>query len=144
LRDRIAGVLATMGLRLSPEKTLITHIDEGLNFLGWRIQRHRKQGTGRRYVYTYPGEEGSAGHYREGEDDLPMCRNRPLAALIRQLNPVARGWCAYFRPGVSSKTFLYLREVVWRLVMHWLRRKHGNGHPASWKDIRRRYCDGGW
>jgi RNA-directed DNA polymerase len=32
-------------LRLSPEKTLVTHIDEGLEFLGWRIQRHRKRGT---------------------------------------------------------------------------------------------------
>jgi RNA-directed DNA polymerase len=28
--------------------------------------------------------------------------------------------------------------------MHWLRRKHGNGLLAAWKDIRRRYCDGGW
>jgi len=46
LREEIAGVLATMGLRLSTEKTLITHIDEGLVFLGWRIQRHRKRGTG--------------------------------------------------------------------------------------------------
>ena len=45
LREEIAEVLSTMGLRLSPEKTLITHIDEGLDFLGWRIQRHRKRGT---------------------------------------------------------------------------------------------------
>ena len=51
LREEIAGVLSTMGLRLSPEKTLITHIDEGLDFLGWRIQRHRKRGTNRRYIY---------------------------------------------------------------------------------------------
>jgi RNA-directed DNA polymerase len=48
LRDEIAEVLSTMGLRLSPEKTLITHIDEGLDFLGWRIQRHRKRGVGKR------------------------------------------------------------------------------------------------
>ena len=54
LREEIAGVLSTMGLRLSPEKTLITHIDEGLDFLGWHIQRRRKRGTDRRYVYTYP------------------------------------------------------------------------------------------
>ena len=46
-----------MGLRLSPEKTLITHIDEGLDFLGWRIQRHRKRGTNRSYVYTYPARK---------------------------------------------------------------------------------------
>jgi RNA-directed DNA polymerase len=41
----IANVLASVGLRLSTDKTLVTHIDEGLDFLGWRIQRHRKRGT---------------------------------------------------------------------------------------------------
>ncbi|MGI5380767.1 hypothetical protein ACQEV2_42665 [Streptomyces sp. CA-251387] len=37
LREEVAAVLAPMGLRLSMEKTRITHIDEGLDFLGWRI-----------------------------------------------------------------------------------------------------------
>src|SRR5437879_10049093 len=57
LREEAADVLSAMGLRLSPEKTLITHIDEGLDFLGWRIQRHRKRGTDRHYVYTYPSRK---------------------------------------------------------------------------------------
>ena len=57
LKGQIEGVLATMGLRLSPDKTLITHIDEGLDFLGWRIQRHRKKGTSRHYVYVYPARK---------------------------------------------------------------------------------------
>src|SRR6187549_1705065 len=57
LREEIAEVLSGMGLRLSPDKTLITHIDEGLVFLGWRIQRHRKRGTSRSYVYTYPARK---------------------------------------------------------------------------------------
>ena len=61
LREEIAEVLSTMGLRLSPEKTLITHIDEGLDFLGWRIQRHRKRGTNRHYVYTYPARKAAHG-----------------------------------------------------------------------------------
>jgi RNA-directed DNA polymerase len=47
---------------------------------------------------------------------------------------------------LSSKTFSYLRGVIWRLwlVMHWLRRIHGNGREAPRKDNRYRYCDGGW
>ena len=57
LREEITGVLAGMGLRLSPEKTLITHIDEGLVFLGWRIQRHHKRGTERSFVYIYPAKK---------------------------------------------------------------------------------------
>ncbi|WP_159426035.1 ISAzo13 family transposase [Streptomyces noursei] len=53
LREEIAEVLSEMSLRLSPEKTLITHIDKGLDFLGWRIQRHRKRGSNQHYIYTY-------------------------------------------------------------------------------------------
>jgi hypothetical protein len=49
-----------MGLRLSQAKTLITHIDEGLDFLGWRIQRHRRKGDTRRFVYTYPSKKALA------------------------------------------------------------------------------------
>ena len=57
MREHAAAVLAPMGLRLSAEKTKITHIDEGLDFLGWRIQRHRKRGTSRYYIYTYPSRK---------------------------------------------------------------------------------------
>ena len=49
-----------MGLRLSQAKTLITHIDEGLDFLGWRIQRRRRPGDSRRFVYTYPSKKALA------------------------------------------------------------------------------------
>jgi RNA-directed DNA polymerase len=57
LLPEAAEVLSTVGLRLSEEKTLITHIDEGLDFLGWHIQRHQKRGTSRQYVYNYPAKK---------------------------------------------------------------------------------------
>jgi RNA-directed DNA polymerase len=139
LREEIARVLATMGLRLSQEKTLITHIDEGLDFLGWRIQRHRKRGTSRYHVYTYPSRKA----LRAVMDKVKtQCRRTgpdlPLDALLIQLNRIVRGWCAYFRPGVSSATFHYLSHYTWRQVMGWLRRKH---RRTSWKTLRRRYGD---
>jgi RNA-directed DNA polymerase len=142
LRDQIAQVLATVGLRLSEDKTLITHIDEGLDFLGWRIQRHRKPGTNRHYIYTYPARKAVktlAGKVRK------HCRstgtNLPLDALLIPLNRLLRGWCAFFRPGVSSATFQYLSSYTWRQVMKWIRRKH---RRTTWKDLRQRYCAGGW
>jgi RNA-directed DNA polymerase len=56
LREETAGVLSSMGLRLSQEKTLVTHIDEGLDFLGWHIQRHRKRArTGTTSTPIRPG-----------------------------------------------------------------------------------------
>ncbi len=142
LKEEAAGVLAGMGLRLSPEKTLVTHIDEGVDFLGWRIQRHRSKGQDRHYVYTYPAKKALRAICRRVKD---VCRetniNQPLSVLLHRLNPMLRGWCAYFRPGVSSKTFHYLSQIVWRQVMIWLRRKH---RGSNWKTIRRRYCNGGW
>ena len=57
LFDEVAEVLAPAGLSLSAEKTRIVHVDEGFDFLGWRIQRRVKRGTDRRVVYTYPSKK---------------------------------------------------------------------------------------
>jgi RNA-directed DNA polymerase len=141
LREEIAGVLSTMGLRLSEEKTLITHIDEGLDFLGWHIQRRRKRGTNRRYVYTYPSHKAVKAVTSKVKTRCRQNTNLPLETLLRQLNPVLRGWTTYFRPGVSSIAFGYLRAFTWRQVIRWLRRKH-RGIP--WKELRRRFCINGW
>ncbi|MFR9781045.1 group II intron reverse transcriptase/maturase [Micromonospora sp. MS34] len=142
LRDEIAGVLSTMGLRLSPDKTLVTHIDKGLDFLGWRIQRHRKRGTNRYFIYTYPAKKSLKAVMAKVKT---LCRqvevSQPLDELIRRLNQAVRGWCAYFRPGVSSATFAYLSHYLWQTVWRWLRRKH---RRATWKELRRQYCGGGW
>lgn len=141
LRDEAATVLATVGLRLSQAKTVITHIDEGLDFLGWRIQRHRKPGTAKSYIYTYPSKKAVKAVTGKVRTLSRLNRNQPLEVLLHNLNPALRGWCTYFQPGVSSATFAYLRGFTWRRVMGWLRRKHPR---ITWKQLRRRYCQGGW
>jgi RNA-directed DNA polymerase len=142
LREEISQVLSGMGLRLSAEKTLITHIDEGLDFLGWRIQRHRKRGTSTHYVYTYPSKKAVQAVKTKIKT---LCRqvsvNQPLTDLLRRMNNLLRGWCGYFRSGSSSVTFSYLSHYAWRTVWRWLRRKH---RRSTWKELRRRYCGGGW
>jgi RNA-directed DNA polymerase len=54
LRAETAAVLAPIGLNLSERKTTIAHIDEGFDFLGFRIRRHKKRGAAKRHLYTYP------------------------------------------------------------------------------------------
>ena len=68
LRAEVERVLAPMGLRLSEEKTRVVHIDEGFDFLGWRIQRQQKRGSTKRYVYTYPSKKALARRLRPGAD----------------------------------------------------------------------------
>ena len=132
-----------MGLRLSAEKTLITHIDEGLDFLGWRIQRHRKRGTNRHYVYIYPARKALTAVTAKVKTTCRRDRDRAsrsMSCCIR-LNPVLRGWCAYFRSGCPAATFSYLSPYS----------GDGNGDGCAentarskWKHLRRRYCNGGW
>ena len=141
MREYAAAVLAPMGLRLSAEKTKITHIDQGLDFLGWRIQRHRKRGTSRYYVYTYPSRKAIKAVTVKVKTICRRNVNQPLQTLIRQLNPALRGWCAYFRPGVSAAAFADLSRYTQDRFMRWARRKH---RRITWKTIRRRYCNGGW
>ncbi|MGY2093009.1 group II intron maturase-specific domain-containing protein [Nocardia gipuzkoensis] len=141
LLPEVAEVLATVGLRLSMEKTLITHIDEGLDFLGWRIQRHRKRGTDRHYVYNYPAKKAMRSIKAKCKAICRINVSLSLAVLLHKLNSVLRGWTTYFRPGISARAFHYLRMVVWRQVFGWLRRKYPR---TGWKDLRRRFCDGTW
>nr|WP_238845605.1 group II intron reverse transcriptase/maturase [Nocardia terpenica] len=141
LLPEVAEVLSTVGLQLSPEKTLITHIDEGLDFLGWRIQRHRKRGTTKHFVYNYPAKKALRAIKAKTKAICRMNVSLSLAVLLHKLNQVLRGWTAYFRPGVSARAFQYLRMIVWRQVFGWLRRKYPN---AGWKELRRRFCGGGW
>ena len=136
LRGEVAEVLDRVGLGLSPTKTKIAHIDEGLDFLGFRIQRHQKRGAVQRHVYTYPTRAALAAIKGRVRALTQGATNQSLSVLLHRLNPVLRGWTAYFRHGVSAKTFAYLEAFTWRRVWCWLRHKHRRG---SWKELRRRY-----
>ena len=139
VKDEIVPVLASVGLRLSEEKTTIAHIDEGFEFLGFRIQRQTKRGSHKRFVYTWIAKRSLTSIRLKVKTITRQGTNNPLKDLLRQLNPLLRGWTNYFRHAVAKQTFSYLQEYTWRRVIEWLRRKY---HRANWKQLRRRL--GGW
>ena len=136
LRVDVAAVLAPMGLRPSEAKTMVTHIEEGFDFLGWRIQRQRKRGTEKRYTYNYPSKAALAAVKAKVRARTRGRTDHSLAAVLHSLNPVLRGWTGYFRYGVSSATFGYLDHFTWGRVVGWLRHKHRH---APWGQVRRRF-----
>jgi RNA-directed DNA polymerase len=136
LREEMAEVLTGMGLSLSPEKTVITHIDEGLDFLGWRIQRHRKRGTGKYYVYVYPAKKTLVSVMAKIKAICRQTTNQTLEELLLQLNQMLGGWTAHFKWGCSKATFSYVRAYLWKRVTAWLRRKH---RRRTWREVRHRY-----
>jgi RNA-directed DNA polymerase len=140
LWGEVAAVLAPMGLRLSEEKTRVCHIDEGFDFLGWRIQRRRWRGrAGKRAVYTYPSKKSLASVTAKVRSLTRRQKHRTLADLLRSVNPVLRGWCNYFRHGVSSRTFNYVDHFAFWRIVGWLRKRH---HGLNWGTLHRRFLPG--
>jgi RNA-directed DNA polymerase len=139
LKSEIAAVLATdLKLTLSPAKTLVTHIDDGFDFLGFHIVR--KLRAGNRQVYTFPSPKAFAA-VKRAVKALTRRHTRPwsLTQLLAHLNPILRGWCNYFRFAASKRTFAYLEHFSWWRVARWLWKKH---HYQSWKRFRRRELTG--
>ena len=139
LQHEVAAVLGRVGLRLSDEKTRICHIDEGFDFLSFRIRRAQKRGTAKRYVYTYPSKAALASVKARVRAITRSMQNASLGALLNRINPLLRGWTAYFRHGVSAATFGYLDSFVWRRVICWLRHKH---RRVNWRQLRHRFLPG--
>jgi RNA-directed DNA polymerase len=139
LRAEVAAVLAPMGLRLSEAKTRVVHLDEGLDFLGFRIQRKRKRGSSKRFVYTYPSRKAVMAIKAKVRTLTNRTAFPTLFALLSRLNSTLRGWAAYFQHGVSKRTFSAIGVFAWRRVIRWLRKRH---HRARWANVMRRYLPG--
>jgi RNA-directed DNA polymerase len=132
--------VAPMGLRLSEAKTRVCHIDEGFDFLGFRIQRRVWGGRiGKRAVYTYPSKKALASVMEKVRSLTRREKHRTLAALLLRLNPVLRGWCTYFRHGVSFRTFGYLDHFAFWRIVGWLRKRHPR---LNWGTLHRRFLPG--
>ncbi len=140
LWDEVATVLAPMGLRLSVEKTRVCHVDEGFDFLGFRIQRRAwRSRSGKQAVYTYPSKKSLASVTDKVRALTKRKLHRTLADLLRRVNSVLRGWCNYFRHGVSKRTFSYVDHYSWWRIVYWIRKRHPG---LNWGTIRRRFLPG--
>jgi RNA-directed DNA polymerase len=142
LREEVSQVLTPMGLRLSEEKTQVTHLADGVDFLGFHIQWRRKKGTDKWHVYTFIAKRPirqlkakiRALTHRQSQQDLK--------SLLRRINQILRGWSAYFQHAVAQNQFITLAHFVWWRLMRMLKVRH----HWTWKDIWRRYVtpDGHW
>jgi RNA-directed DNA polymerase len=116
----IESFLAERGLQLSPQKTMITHIDEGFDFLG---QNLRKRGGKLLITPSKKNTQAFLAKVRE------IVRNSDCASqdnLIWQLNPVILGWVGYHRHVSAKRTFRKVDHLIWCSLWQWARRRHRN------------------
>lgn len=112
--------MAERGLQLSEEKTLITHIDQGFDFLGQNIRKYHGK------MIIKPSGKSVKNFLAGIRDLLHRHKTVPAAAIIRWLNPKIRGWCNYHRWICASETFKYVDYRIWKMLWRWCCRIHGN------------------
>ena len=130
LRDQIADVLAPMGLRLSMAKTAITHIDEGIDFLGFTHTWARSQ-KGKKVVRQRTAKSRLARALRAVNDWCRDNRHRPVGWQHRRLSAKLVGHYAYYGiTGNMPQLCRYLQQTR-RLWKKWLERRT-RSQPIPW------------
>src|SRR6266478_4767672 len=130
LRDEVqplvAHFLKERGLELSHEKTSITHIDDGFDFLGQNVRRYGTKlllKPSRKNVRAFLTKinaviQHSGGYLTAGQ-------------LIQRLNPKIRGWALYHRHASSARTYARVDDVIFKKLLRWARRRHRH-KTAAW------------
>lgn len=122
-RDEIQAFLeADLRLKLSADKTRITHVNDGFDFLGFHIQRRKPEG---RWVTHLRPAASSVLRIKAKVKDLTS-RYRVLvdeADQLRQLNTLVRGWCSYYRHTSLQDDVEQVSRYTWHRYHAWLRKK---------------------
>jgi RNA-directed DNA polymerase len=135
VKARLAQWLAPRGLVFNEDKTRIVHLEEGFDFLGFNLRRYRRGGRPGKLLIK-PSQDAVRRIRRRLADEIRSMRGSNAMALIARLNPIIRGWAAYYRGAVSSKIFGSLDHHMWTLAYKWACHSHPN---KSKKWIVRRY-----
>ena len=122
--------LAERGLELSPEKTSVTHIEDGFDFLGQNV---RKYGGKLLIKPSAPNVQAFLANVRE---TVKGHRSGRAGDLIRKLNPKISGWANYHRHIVAKETFSQVDQAIFRMLWQWAHRRHGGKDRHQ---VRRKY-----
>lgn len=122
--------MAVRGLELSEEKTRITHISEGFDFLGQNVRKYAGK------LLIKPAHKSVKALMEKVRDIVKRNASATQANVILQLNPVIRGWAMYHRHVVSKDRFTSIDAHIWRLLWTWAMRRHPQ-KGAGW--VRQRY-----
>lgn len=116
----VKAFLQERGLSLSEEKTRITRIDKGFDFLGQHLRKHRGK------LIIEPSKAAARAIVAKTKEIIRTHRGQRADVMIGKLNPVIRGWANYHRWVCSSAAFAWVDSCIYRQLWRWARRRHGN------------------
>lgn len=120
VKPTVMGFLTERGLTLSQEKTRITHIKEGFDFLGMNIRKYKAK------LIIKPAKAKVQDFLSEIRCVIKNNKTAKTENLIRILNPKIRGWANYYAHVCSKKTFNKIDHLLFMALWKWAKRRHPN------------------
>lgn len=114
----VEAFMAERGLSLSPEKTVVTHISEGFDFLGQNVRKYKGK------CLIKPSHKNLKTFLANVRGVLNANKTMPVWWIIAKLNPMIRGWANYHRGVVAKETFNYVDYRIWKMLWQWCKRRH--------------------
>src|ERR1700677_2696920 len=130
VRPLVEQFLKERGLALSTDKTRITHIDEGFDFLGQNLRKY----DGKPLVK--PSKKNTHALMEKVRGIIDVNKSVSQTVLIGLLNPVIRGWANYHQHCAAKETFNRVDHEIWRALWRWARRRH----PKKSRDWVKKHC----
>lgn len=130
VKPYVESFLSERGLQLSEEKTRITHISEGFDFLGQNIRKYNGK------LLIKPSKNSQKKFLQKVRWQIRDLRGSTQELLIIKLNQIIRGWSNYHRHVISSEIFKKLDHEIWQMLWRWAKRRHPKKNK---KWIKRRY-----
>ena len=125
VKARLARWLAPKGLGFNEDKTRIVHAETGFDFLGFTVRRYHGK------LLIKPSKAAQRRIRIRLRTEMRSLRGANSAAVLRAMNPIVRGWSAYYRTVVSSEVFTALDNYLWTLTYKWAKHSHPN-KPKHW------------
>lgn len=130
VKNLIQAWMSKRGLELSPEKTLITSMEDGFDFLGFNARHYDGK------LLIKPSKKKVLAFCKRIGKEIKNLSSVKQEILINKLNPILRGFANYYKGVVSKEIFNYISHRVWRYLWRWAKRRHPNKN-TKW--VRKRY-----
>jgi RNA-directed DNA polymerase len=120
VRPVVEAFLRERGLELSPEKTMVRSIEEGVDFLGQNLRKYHGK------LLIKPAPKSIKAFLRKVRGVIKANKSAAAGSLICLLNPLIRGWALYHRHVISAKVFQSVDHAIFQALWRWATRRHSN------------------
>lgn len=129
-QNLIQAWMSARGLELSTEKTVITLMEDGFDFLGFNPRHYNGK------LLIKPSKKKVLTFCKRLGEEIKNLSSVKQEILIKKLNPILRGFANYYKGVVSKETFCYISYRLWQYLWRWAKRRHPNRNK---KWVRKRY-----